>query len=197
MADPIDKLIRAFGRLPGVGQKTAMRYAYYVLRASGGYAQELATALLESQRVMRQCSQCLVPSASDPCTLCSDPRRDGTRICVVEEPADLNAIHKSGAFDGTYHVLHGLLSPLDGIGPDDLQIGPLLQRIERGGIAEVLLAVNPTLEGEATATYLAERLRPYAVQITRLASGIPFGAEVEYVDAQTLAVAVTDRRPIG
>lgn len=196
MPTPIDQLAHAFAKLPGIGQKTALRLAFYVIRTPAAYAHELAQALLRVKEAMQLCHVCLAPAAQNPCALCLDPRRDHERICVVEEPADVGAIERSGAYRGMYHILHGALSPLDGIAPTDLKLGELLTRLRAGPVAEVILAMNPTVEGEATATYVAQLLRPFACRVTRIASGIPLGAEVEYIDPQTLAIALNDRRPV-
>lgn len=196
MAEPIDHLIHALSKLPSIGGKSAQRLAFHILRAPNEYARELADAIMSVKQEMRSCQVCQAPSHKDPCTLCSDPRRDAERICVVEEPADVSAIEKTGVYRGKYHVLHGRLSPLDGITPQDLKIDALIRRLQSGPCREVILATNPNVEGEATATYIAGLLRPFGSQITRLASGMPLGAEVEYIDCQTLAVALESRRAL-
>ncbi len=194
--NPLDRLIHALSKLPGIGQKGATRLAFHVVRSPTEYAQELADAILAVKSGLRYCSQCLAPSASDPCTICSDHRRDHERICVVEEPADLTAIEKSGAYDGLYHILHGCLSPLDGIGPDVLKIPELVVRLQNQRREEIILATNATVEGEATATFVAQILRPLGVRITRLARGRPAGSEVEYLDMRTLSQAMEARREV-
>ncbi len=196
MTSPLDRLVHALTKLPGLGQKSASRLAFHILRASVADARELATAIVEVKQEMRQCSKCCAPSLTELCIFCRDSRRDQGKICVVEEPADLNAVEKSGGFYGTYHVLHGRLSPLDGIGPDDLHIEELLRRLREGVVQEVIVATNPTVEGEATATYLAQIVKPMNIPVSRLASGIPLGAEVEYIDPRTLKIAIEDRRPL-
>lgn len=200
MANPLEKLIHSFSKLPGVGQKTAARYAFHVLRSNVSYAQELAQAVLGVKQGMRECSACQQPAATDPCSLCADARRNSKSICVVEEVADLRAIENSGAFRGVYHILHGHLSPLDGIGPDELRIVELIKRLNGTlsdvVVEEVILATNPTVEGEATATYICQLVKPLGIKVSRIASGIPLGGEVEYVDARTLAMALEDRRTL-
>lgn len=196
MANPLERLIHSFSKLPGVGEKTAGRYALHVLRASEAYARELAEALVAVKRGMRQCGCCQAPAPADPCAICSDTHRDAGRICVVEEVADLRAIENTGVFRGRYHILHGRLSPLEGIGPEQLRVDALLARLRACAPQEVILATNPTVEGEATATYLSQLIRPLGVPLSRLASGIPLGAEVEYIDTRTLAMAITERRPM-
>ncbi len=196
MANPIDRLIHAFGKLPGIGHKSATRLAFHVLRSPSGIARELAEALLAVQTGMTCCRHCLVPAPQDPCVLCADPQRDAARICVVEEPADVSAIEQTHVFRGVYHVLHGCLSPLDGVGPDALKIPELLRRVQKDAVQEIILATNSTIEGEATAVYLTQLLRPFGVAISRIASGMPLGAEVEYIDTRTLALALEDRRAV-
>lgn len=194
--NPLDRLIHAFSKLPGIGHKGATRLAFHVVRTPAQYARELAEALLAVKEELRYCAHCLVPSPRDPCALCNDPRRDRDRICVVGEPADVSAIEKSGAYRGLYHVLHGSLSPLDGVGPESLKIRELVQRLQTTPVEEIILATNTTVEGEATATFITQLLRPLGIRITRLASGMPAGSEVEYLDMRTLARAVEARREV-
>ncbi|MBI2343803.1 MAG: recombination protein RecR [Deltaproteobacteria bacterium] len=194
MVNPLDRLVHALCKLPGVGEKSATRYAFHLLRSSRDDVRELAEALLAVTREMRYCAECLVPSPTDPCRICRDHQRDRDCICVVEEPADVTAIEKSGAFRGVYHILHGALSPLEGVGPDALKVHELIHRLRSNVVGEVILATNATVEGEATAAYVAQMIRPMGIRITRLASGMPAGAEVEYVDARTLAYALHERR---
>jgi recombination protein RecR len=192
--DPIQRLILRLGRLPGIGEKTATRLAFHILRAPEAQARELAQAILEVREKIRLCSVCCNLTEQDPCAICADARRDGTIVCVVAQPTDLLAIERSGQFHGRYHVLHGALSPLDGIGPDDLRIGDLLRRVGPEGVVEVILATSPNVEGEATAMYIARLLKPAGLKVTRIASGVPIGGELEYVDQVTLTRALEGRR---
>lgn len=196
MVNPLDRLVHAFSRLPGIGEKSAQRLAFFVQRASREYANDFAEALLSVKEELRLCSRCLVPTPRDPCSVCNDTHREQERICVVEEPADVSAIERTGTYRGLYHILHGVLSPLEGIGPDDLKIDPLMRRLREGTVTEVILATNSTVDGEATATYLSQLIKPLGIQLTRLANGMPCGAEVEYIDTQTLTIALADRRPM-
>ena len=190
----LTRLVRALTRLPGIGEKTATRLALFVLRADGEYAQNLAEAIVAVKQETRLCSRCFALTEADPCGVCADPRRSGDVICVVEEPADLLAIERAGEFRGHYHVLHGALSPLDGIGPDELKIQPLLERLRSEVVHEVIVATNPTAEGEATALYLAKQMKPLGVRVTRIARGLPVGADLEYADALTVGRAIEGRR---
>ncbi len=196
MSSPIEKLVYALGKLPGVGEKTATRLAFFLLRAPKTVSQDLSEALHHLHEKIRFCSQCCNLTESDPCRICLDPRRDAHLLCVVEEPSDVSAIEKTASFKGGYHVLHGALSPLEGIGPDDLKIKELLKRLENGVVTEVILATDSNVEGDATSLYLHRLLKPLHIKITRLASGIPAGGELEYLDASTLARALQDRREI-
>ena len=192
--DPISRLIRELAKLPGIGEKTASRLAFHVLRAPGEYARELAQALVEVKEKIRLCSTCMNLTEQDPCTLCSDVRRDPSLVAVVATPPDLYAIERTGGFRGRYHVLHGVLSPLEGIGPDDLRIKELLGRVGRGELKEIIVATSPNVEGEATALYLAKVLRPLGVRVTRIASGLAVGGELEYADGVTITRALEARR---
>jgi recombination protein RecR len=192
--DPISRLIRELAKLPGIGEKTASRLAFHVLRAPGEYARELAQALVEVKEKIRLCSTCMNLTEQDPCTLCSDVRRDPSLVAVVATPPDLYAIERTGGFRGRYHVLHGVLSPLEGIGPDDLRIKELLGRVGRGELKEIIVATSPNVEGEATALYLAKVLRPLGVRVTRIASGLAVGGELEYADGVTITRALEGRR---
>ena len=192
--DPISRLIRELAKLPGIGEKTASRLAFHILRAPGDYARELAQALVEVKERIRLCSVCMNLTAEDPCTLCADARRDAGLIAVVATPPDLYAIERTGGFRGRYHVLHGLLSPLEGMGPDDLRIKELLGRVGGGEVREIILATSPNVEGEATALYLAKVLRPLGVKVTRIASGLAVGGELEYADGVTITRALEARR---
>lgn len=192
--DPISRLIRELAKLPGIGEKTASRLAFHILRAPGEYARDLAQALVEVKDKIRLCSICMNLTEQDPCTLCSDARRDPSLVAVVATPPDLYAIERTGGFRGRYHVLHGVLSPLEGIGPDDLRIKELLTRVGRGEIHEIIVATSPNVEGEATALYLAKVLRPLGVRTTRIASGLAVGGELEYADGVTITRALEARR---
>jgi recombination protein RecR len=188
------RLIEQLTRLPGIGEKTAGRLAFYVLRADRRYAQDLAEALLAVKDETRLCSVCFALTEVDPCPICSDPGRSAEVICVVEEPADLLAVERAREFHGRYHVLHGALAPLDGIGPDELKIQPLLLRLRDGTVREVILATNPTAEGEATALYVARLVKPLGLKVTRIAHGIPVGGDLEYADVMTVGRALEGRR---
>ena len=192
-APTLARLIEAFHRLPGIGPKSAQRLAYYVLRAPRDEAEALATALLEVKDQTRLCSVCQNITDVDPCAVCSDPSRGGETICVVEEPLDVVAIERTGVHRGRYHVLHGAISPMDGIGPEDLKVRELLERLGDRTVEEVILATNPNLEGEATAGYLSRVISAMGVRITRIAHGLPVGADVEYADERTLREAMTHR----
>ena len=190
------RLVAELAKFPGVGNKTATRLAFFLLRQPKAQAEALAEAILELQRNTRFCSVCFHITEQDPCPLCCDKRRDESLICVVEEPQALMAIERSRSFKGHYHVLHGALSPLDGIGPEDLKINPLIKRLEQGVVRELLIATNFTVEGDATALYLAKLAQPLGMRVTRLAYGIPMGSELEYVDEATVNRAVEGRRDI-
>ena len=193
---PVARLIEEFGKLPGVGQKTAQRLTYHMLRAPRDEAHALAAALVGVKEHVRYCSVCcnITEADVDPCAFCRDERRDATRICVVEEPLDVLAIERTGEFTGRYHVLHGAISPLDGIGPDQLRTAELVRRVADGGVEEVILATNPNLEGEATAMYLAGVLAARVPSVTRIARGLPVGGDLEYADDVTLIRSLQGRR---
>ncbi len=190
----IARLIEQLTRLPGIGEKTAARMALHILRVDREFAQQLADAVLSVRNDTKLCSECFALTEVDPCRLCTDDERASDVVCVVEEPADLMAVERAGSFRGRYHVLHGTIAPLDGVGPDDLKIQPLLVRIQQRGIQEVILATNPTVEGEATAIYLAKLLKPLGVRVTRIAHGIPVGGDLEYADVMTVGRALDGRR---
>jgi recombination protein RecR len=196
VADPIARLVRELARLPGIGEKTAQRLAFHVLEAGPEQARELAEAVVGVVRDVRCCSTCQTLTERDPCPICSDPARDARIICVVEGVPDLLAVERTREFRGRYHVLHGALSPLDGVGPGDLKIKELLVRLEREPAEEVLVATNPNVEGEATALYLQRLLKPLGLRVTRIAQGIPMGGDLEYADQATLARAVAGRREL-
>jgi len=190
------RLVAELAKFPGVGSKTATRLAFFLLRQPMGQAEALAKAILDLRHNTRFCSVCFHITEQDPCALCSAPGRDESLLCVVEDPQALLAIERSRSFKGRYHVLHGALSPLDGIGPEDLKIAPLIKRLEHGGVQEILIATNFTVEGDATALYLAKLIQPLGIRVTRLAYGIPMGSELEYVDEATVNRAVEGRRDI-
>ncbi len=190
------RLVAELAKFPGVGNKTATRLAFFLLRQPEAQAEALAAAIIELRRNTRFCSVCFHITEQDPCSLCSDPGRDESLLCVVEEPQALLAIERSRSFKGHYHVLHGALSPLDGIGPEDLKIASLIKRLEQSAIQEIIIATNFTVEGDATALYLAKLIQPFGIKLTRLAYGIPMGSELEYVDEATVNRAVEGRRDI-
>ncbi|RLA98191.1 MAG: recombination protein RecR [Deltaproteobacteria bacterium] len=189
----LKKLILELSKLPGIGEKTATRLALHILRSPLEDVKKLAESLIEVKKTVRFCSTCFNLADTDPCEICGDPGRDATVLCVVESPADLMAIESSGAYKGRYHVLQGVLSPLDGIGPDDLKIKELLQRVTSENIEEVVLALNPSAEGETTAAYLTQLLRPKGVKLTQIAYGIPMGGDLKYADKVTLTRALRGR----
>lgn len=194
--EPIQRLIEAFHRLPGIGPKSAQRLAYHILRASEQEASALAQAVLDVKQRIRLCSQCLNITEADPCSFCQDSRRDRTVVCVVEQPLDVLAIERSGGYRGLYHVLHGVLNPMDGVGPEHIHVRELVVRLQAGEIQEVIMATNPSLEGEATAMYIQRLVGPAGVKVTRLARGLPSGADLEYTDDVTLARALEGRQEI-
>jgi recombination protein RecR len=191
---PLTRVIQELVKLPGIGEKTATRLAFHLSRTDRRDVEALAAALGALRDELHTCSVCCALAGSDPCEPCSDPQRDAAVLCVVEESADLAAIERSGGFTGRYHVLQGTLSPLDGIGPDDLRITELLRRLGDGTVREVIIATNPTTEGEATALYLARLIKPFGVRATRIAHGLPMGGDVEYADVATLGRAIEGRR---
>jgi recombination protein RecR len=191
----VTRLIDEFSRLPGIGPKTAARLTYYLLRSPDEQALSLAEALRHLKESTRYCSICYNITEQDPCAICSDEQRDLSLICVVEEPLDVIAIERTGRYHGLYHVLHGAINPMDGIGPDQLRIKELLARVEKGSVREVILATNVSLEGDATAMYIRQQLRG-AVRLTRLARGLPVGGDLEYADSVTLSDALEGRREI-
>jgi recombination protein RecR len=188
--------VRELARLPGIGEKTAQRLAFHILEAGSGYAADLAAAVTGVVRDVRCCSGCQTLTDQDPCAICRDPRRDPRLLCVVEGVPDLVAIERTHEFRGRYHVLHGALSPLDGVGPGDLKIRELLLRLERSPADEVIIATNPDVEGEATALYLQKLLKPLGIRVTRIAQGVPMGGDLEYADQVTLARALAGRREL-
>ncbi len=196
VAKPVATLIDELARLPQIGPKTAQRLAYYLLRAPIERAQSLSQAILDVKEKIVQCPQCFNLTEVTPCSICASPSRDQAAICVVEDPIDTLAIERTHAFRGVYHVLHGAINPLEGIGPDELKVRELLARVRKGGVREVVLATDPTLEGDATADYIARELRNSgaAVQVTRLGRGLPVGGDLEYADDLTISRALESRR---
>ena len=194
MPPALTALIDSFSRLPGIGKKTATRLALYLVRRPPAEAGNLARALAGLHEHIRLCSNCFSFSETDPCALCADPKRNSRTICVVEGPADMLAIEKTGVFRGQYHLLHGVLSPMDGFGPEELKVEALCNRIDRQGVTEVLIATSSTVPGEATASYLLEQLQGTKITISRLACGIPMGMDIKYADEMTLAKAIEARQ---
>ena len=193
-ARPISRLIEEFNKLPGIGPKTAQRLAYHLLQAPPERSRDLADAVLGLKENLRLCSVCLNITDTDPCGICADETRDVTKICVVEEPIDIIPLERTRKFHGLYHVLHGVISPGDGIKPEDLRIRELLERLSRTVITEVILATNPNVEGEATSMYIQRLVSPLGIRVTRLARGLPFGGDLEYADAVTLSRALEGRQ---
>jgi recombination protein RecR len=193
---PLEKLIEQFSRLPGIGQKSATRVALYILKSQRELAETLAKRLIEVKDNIDLCSTCFNLTDENPCSICSDQNRANGIICIVEGPGDQLAIEESGIFKGRYHVLHGVLSPLDGVGPEDLKIGELLDRLDREQIEELILATNPTTEGEATASYLAKILTDKGLKLTRIALGVPMGGDLKYMDSMTLRHSLKSRNPV-
>ncbi len=193
---PIQELIDQLGRLPGIGPKSAQRIAFHLLKAPGEDVAQLAGAIAEAKRAVRFCRRCCNLATSEECDICSNPRRDATLLCVVEEPRDVLAFERTGEFAGRYHVLHGAINPMEGVGPDQLRMSELLRRFDNESIAEVIVGTNPNLEGEATAMYVANMLQPLGVTVTRLASGLPVGGDLEYADELTLGRALAGRRSV-
>lgn len=193
----IEELTTEFARLPGIGRKTALRLTYHMLKRSPAEMKRLALALEHVAERVRACSTCGNLTEQDPCALCTSPRRDGTAICVVEEASDILAIERTGEYTGLYHVLGGRLSPLDGVGPEELNVGALMRRIEGAHVAEIIVATNPSVEGEATALYLQRLIQPLGLRVTRLARGLSVGGDLEYADGATIAQAFAGRRELS
>lgn len=190
-------LIKNLSKLPGIGEKTAERLAIHLLRAPLKDTEQLARSILELREKIRLCSRCFALSDTELCDICSDPERDPSVLCVVEQPSEMAAIEKSGAFRGLYHILQGVLSPMDGVGPDNIRIRELITRIKAGQVREVVLATSTNVEGEATASYIAERLQRYPVSVSRIASGVPIGGDLKYVDQMTLKRAMETRHQVN
>jgi recombination protein RecR len=196
LPEPIQALINAFERLPGIGPKSASRLAFFLLRAPEEVSQELAAALSNLKSKISFCPECfnIMETGRERCDICASSGRDASMICVVEEALDVLALERTGGYQGKYHVLQGVLSPIEGIGPEDLKIKPLIERVRRGEVREVILATNPSMEGDATALYLRQQLEPLGVRVTRLARGLPVGGDLEYADQNTLLRALTGRQ---
>lgn len=192
-ANPINRLTFELGKLPGIGERTASRLAFHIGKSPAQYARDLAEALLSLANSVGFCSKCQNMAPSDPCSLCAHPGRDRHLLCVVEEPADFMAVENTSVFHGLYFILHGALSPIDGIGPDDIRLKGLIERLQKESIREIIIATNPTLEGEATALYISKLVKPMAIKLTRIASGVPLGGDLEYVDRATLSRAIEAR----
>lgn len=194
LPEPISRLIQVLSRLPGIGEKNATRLSFHILRSPAEFAESLSKAIIDTKRKVTFCPICYSFTSENPCEICRDEERDKTIICVVEEPLDLIAIERSREFDGKYHVLHGVISPIEGIGPEELRIKELLQRLQTDSVKEVIIATNPSVEGEATALYLAKIIKPLGAEVSRIAHGIPIGGDIEYIDEITLGKALKDRR---
>jgi len=199
LPEPIESLIVALERLPGIGPKTASRLAFFLLRASEEIPMQLAEALTDLKSKVDFCQECfnITAAGRERCEVCDDSRRDSSVLCVVEDPLDVLSFERTGGFNGRYHVLQGLLSPIEGIGPDDIKIRPLLERVSRGDVREVILATNPSMEGDTTALYLRQQLKPSGVRITRLGLGLPVGGDLEYADQNTLLRALLGRQELS
>jgi recombination protein RecR len=195
-SDPIARLIEKLAMLPGIGPKTAQRLTFHLLSMPEDEVRELSDAMMAAKTKTRRCEVCGNVTDINPCAICSDNNRDHTTICVIENPRDLVAMERTRDYKGTYHILHGVISPMDGIGPNDIRIRELLERLKDGIVAEVILATNPNVEGEATAMYIARLLKPLGIRVTRIAKGIPVGGDLEYADEVTLSKAMEGRRDI-
>jgi recombination protein RecR len=194
VAEPISRLIEELNKLPGIGPKSAKRLAYHLLRSSDEEARALAEAILTLKEKIKLCSVCFDSTDCDPCRICQDKQRDHSKICVVEKPSDILPLEQTGKYDGVYHVLHGTISPTQGIGPEDLKVKQLLARLKDDSVTEVIVATNPNVESETMAMYLQRLITPLGIRVTRLARGLPFGAELEYADDLTLGQALENRR---
>ena len=199
LPESIQSLINSLERLPGIGPKSASRLAFYLLRADESISSELADALTGLNEKVAYCSECynITEAGRERCEICENPKRDASTICVLEDALDVLALERTGAYHGRYHVLQGVLNQIEGIGPDDIKIRPLIERVTRGGIREVILATNPSMEGDATALYISQRLAPLGVAVTRLARGLPMGGDLEYADQSTLLRALQGRQEMG
>lgn len=196
MTSPIDKLVHGLSQLPGIGEKTATRLAFFIFKQKSSYAESLAAALSELHGKVQFCRQCQNLTQENPCKICIDMKRESKMVLVVETPQDMMAIERSHSFRGTYHILHGAISPLDGVGPEDIKVGELMDRVSGKGITEVILGTNPNVEGEATSLYISKLLTPMGIKVTRLASGMPVGTGIEYLDPLTLQKALEGRQEL-
>lgn len=196
MVDPFERMVQALGRLPGVGEKSATRLAFFILKQGPEYAQELASAVTDAADRMGLCQRCMNLTQAELCSICNDPRRDPAVMCIVASVQDLRAIERCNDFRGTYHVLHGLLAPLDGVGPDELKVRELMERLRESAPKELILATQPTVEGEATALYLQRLVAPLGLTVSRIASGLPMGGDFEYADPATISRALAGRQPM-
>ncbi len=194
--EPLTVLTEQFNKLPGIGKKTAQRLAYYVLMQPDEFAKDFSNALLDAKKKVRYCRTCQNISAEEYCSICKNTQRDQSTVMVVKSPKELIAMEKTGEYQGIYHVLHGLISPMDGISPDDLTVKELLSRISFGNIEEVILTLSPTVEGDATSMYLAKLLKPLGIKVTRIAQGLPMGSDIEYADEATLLMAWKERKEL-
>ena len=194
--EPITRLIEEFSKLPGVGRKTAQRLAFHVVNMNTNDVESLAKAIVEAKREIRYCSICCNITDTDPCPMCSNKNRDKSVICVVEDPRDVAAMERTKDYNGMYHVLHGVISPMDGVGPDMIRIKELIQRLSNQDVKEIIMATNPTVEGEATAMYIARLVKPMGIKVTRIAHGLPVGGDLEYADEVTISKALEGRREI-
>jgi len=194
LPESISKLIDELAKLPGIGEKNATRLAFHIFRSPKIYSQSLAQAIIDTKTKVILCTTCFNFASESPCEICKDTERDNLSICVVEEPLDQLAIEKSREFRGKYHVLNGVISPIEGVGPEDLRIKELISRLEREGVKEVIVATNPSVEGEATALYLSKLIKPLGIEVSRIAHGIPMGGDIEYIDEITLGKAIRDRK---
>jgi len=193
---PVSRLIDELSKLPGIGEKNATRLAFHILRSKDEYTKMLALAIVDIKKNVRACSTCFNISSEDPCDICTNHSREQELICVVEEPMDLIAVEKSRVFSGLYHVLNGVIAPLEGIGPEDLTIGPLINRLKENNVKEIIIATNPSVEGEATSLYIARLVKPLGIKVSRIAHGIPMGGDLEYTDELTIGKALRDRKEI-
>lgn len=193
LQNPLTRLVQELSKLPGIGEKTATRLAFHILKSPTAYSQSLSQAISEIKIKIKLCGICFNLTSEDPCELCSNDQRDGHLLCIVEEPGDLMAIEKTGMFRGRYHILHGALSPLEGIGPEQLKVKELMARLQREPIQEIILATNTSVEGETTALYLVKLLKPFSIKLSRLAHGIPMGGDLEYMDPMTIGNAIEHR----
>jgi len=193
---PVSRLIDELAKLPGIGEKNATRLAFHILRSKNEYTIRLAQAIVDTKKNVKTCGTCFNISSEDPCDICTDQSRERELICVVEDPMDLIAVEKSRVFSGLFHVLNGVIAPLEGIGPEDLTIGPLVNRLKDNSVKEIIIATNPSVEGEATSLYIARLVKPLGVKVTRIAHGIPMGGDLEYTDELTIGKALKDRKEI-